>query len=386
MINDTNITEISKCSKINDLMNETYMLFYEKTNSSKSRTPKTQKNIQDETETNQMCYISERNPIEEFIVKNEVPPNTESIKSWVRRILKNGKNEGKEKNIMASLTSPDKDGCEISDTCRTGVEIPSILEEKTGENVEKIGDMISFGDIANEADRKKITKLCEEYNDIFLMPGQKLTATTAAKFGIPLKPVSGPIHIKQYRQDAKSEEELRKFVEKLEFHDIIERSFNTYKHPVFLRPKPHIEKDGTRGKRMVVNFVELNKTVIPYKYPLPLIQDLHENMGGWDCYGILDLSQSYHQMEVVEEDRHKLAFTVGSRHYQFKRAPMGICTIAGIFQAMVIDVLDGYSGDFCDAYQDDVLIKGKGKDNLMENIGKVFQRLRENVLKINPIP
>lgn len=84
---------------------------------------------------------------------------------------------------------------------------------------------------------------------------------------------------------------------------------------------------------MVLNFVELNKTLVPYFYPLPRIDDLHDKMGQHDSFNILDLSESYHQMEVAEEDRHKLAFTVDGEHLQFKRGPMGISTISVLFQA-----------------------------------------------------
>lgn len=197
-------------------------------------------------------------------------------------------------------------------------------------------------------------------------------------------PGSSPIYIKQYRQDRKTEQELQEFVNELRRLDIIERSFSLYNHPVFLRPKPHIDANGKRGKRMVMNFVELNKRIIPYHYPLPLISDLHESLGQFKFYGVIDLSQSYHQIEVHKEDRHKLAFTVGGHHWQFKRGPMGIATIAGFFQAMLHTILDGLVGKICDVYQDDIMVKGRTKEEFMGNLEEVFERLSECVLKINP--
>lgn len=108
-------------------------------------------------------------------------------------------------------------------------------------------------------------------------------------------------------------------------------------------------------------------------------------MMGYDAFCVLDLSNSYHQIEVAEEDRHKTAFTVDGEHLQFKRGPMGISTISGIFQAMINSAMSGLVGKGCECYQDDVLMKGKGTEDLVKNVRAVFERMREYRLKANPL-
>ena len=93
------------------------------------------------------------------------------------------------------------------------------------------------------------------------MPGEKLTSTNMGVFNIDTKPGASPVYVRQYRMDKKSLDRLKAFVEELKRHDIVERSFSPYNSPVFLRDKPGLDEKGEKRKRMVMNFVELNKTL-----------------------------------------------------------------------------------------------------------------------------
>jgi len=114
--------------------------------------------------------------------------------------------------------------------------------------------------------------------------------------------------------------------------------------------------------------------LVPYFYPLPRIDDLHDKLKGKTCFVCLDLSQSYHQVLVAEEDRHKLAFTVDGEHWQFKNAPMGINTISGLFQALVNSVLSGEADNATLKYQDDICVTGVDDEDLLRNLELVFMR------------
>lgn len=199
------------------------------------------------------------------------------INRTIRNIVMKKRNG--RKKFVSALTKEKEMETEATDNYKCGVDIPSILEEPVDPEY-KISDHMLFGENVTEDQKQEMKNLAEEFSDIFLQPGQKLTATTQVILEIPLKPGSGPIMILQYRQDVKSNEELNQFVEKLKFHGIVERSFSPYNHPVFLRPKPERDKDGKQGKRMVVNFVELNKQLIPYYYPLPRIDESVEKLCG----------------------------------------------------------------------------------------------------------
>ena len=52
-----------------------------------------------------------------------------------------------------------------------------------------------------------------------------------------MKEGSGPIYMKQYRQDDNKHKALTEVVNNLEKDGVIEKSFSPYNFPVFLRPK-----------------------------------------------------------------------------------------------------------------------------------------------------
>lgn len=372
-VNDEMINELRSGQVRKNAIQDTYILFYEQVLRDKPRYTKGKRFETNEDNdlinclldgpSNKMHDINLQSMMQTIDIKKMIKQN-ESEGSEVIAIVMEDLHNGLVDKIVVGSKDRRTD-YEFTDRCkRGGIEIPQILEQK---NSVKLADLIQFGDLATNDLKERMIQLCESFRDIFLLPGEKLTTTNAGVFRIETKPGATPIFRRQYRMDDKSLEKLKKFVEKLKFHDIVERSFSPYNHPVFLRPKPGLDENGEPRARMVMDFVELNKTLVPYKYPLPRIEEAHARMLNKDCFNIMDLSDSYHQFEVHEEDRHKLAFTVGNDHWQFKRGPMGISTISGLFQAMINGTLAGYVGDRCECYQDDILIKGEGVENLFES-------------------
>ena len=66
--------------------------------------------------------------------------------------------------------------------------------------------------------------------------------------------------------------------------------------PVFFVGK----KDRT--KRMVIGYCSLNKQTIKNNYPLPLITDLINNMGGKKVFMKMDLWWGFNNMRIKERD------------------------------------------------------------------------------------
>ena len=60
------------------------------------------------------------------------------------------------------------------------------------------------------------------------------------------------------------------------------------------------KKDG--GKRLCIDYRELNKVTIKNKYPLPRIDDLFNQLYGAQVFSKLDLQSGYHQLKVKKED------------------------------------------------------------------------------------
>ncbi|GKF12318.1 hypothetical protein Tco_0050244, partial [Tanacetum coccineum] len=66
------------------------------------------------------------------------------------------------------------------------------------------------------------------------------------------------------------------------------------------------KKDGYF--RTCINFKELNKLTVKNRYPLPMIDDLFDQLQGLQFFSKIDLRSGYHQLRVHEDDIPKTAF------------------------------------------------------------------------------
>lgn len=270
---------------------------------------------------------------------------------------------------------------DIFDTPTISDSIEANFESTPYDNLRK--QDINFDPNATTNLRQNITKLCQDFSDVFSLPGNKLSHTTAGIFHLPMKEGAGPIHIKQFRTDVAQTKLMREMVKNLEADGVIERSFSPYNFPVFLRAKPELDAKGNKKMRMCVDFSRLNKQCVPYFFPLPRIDEFQESVKDHPYICSLDMSQGYHQVLVAPEDKEKLAFTFDGVHWQHKRVPFGLSTISGFFQAMMNNILSGLVGNICLVYVDDILVMAKTEEEMVERLQLVFQRLREYQFKLN---
>jgi hypothetical protein len=93
------------------------------------------------------------------------------------------------------------------------------------------------------------------------------------------------------------------------------------------------EKDGTL--RMRIDFRRLNDVTIKNKCPLPMMDELFDQLQGAGCYSKLDLRQGYYQVKVKEEDILKTAFNTRNGHYEFVVMPFSVTNAPAIFMDLM---------------------------------------------------
>lgn len=237
-------------------------------------------------------------------------------------------------------------------------------------------------DHLNEEEKKSITDLCEEYNDIFHLPGDPLTCTEVLQHEIRVTDPR-PITTKIYRYPKIHEKEVDKQMSEMLKQGIISPSTSPYNSPLWVVPKKS-DASGEKKWRVVIDFRKLNDVTVGDSYPLPSIEYILDQLGHSSYFTTLDLSSGFWQVKMKPDDIPKTSFSTPTGHYEFNRMPFGLKNSPSTFQRLMNIVLCGLQGLHCFVYLDDIVIYASSLEEHTMKLKSVFSRLRLNNLKLQP--
>nr|GFB00753.1 putative reverse transcriptase domain-containing protein [Tanacetum cinerariifolium] len=144
--------------------------------------------------------------------------------------------------------------------------------------------------------------------------------------------------------------------------------------PVLLVKK----KDGSF--RMCIDYHELNKLTVKNRYPLPLIDDLFDQLQGSSVYSKIYLRLGYHQLRVREQDVPKTSFRTRYGHYEFQVMPFGLTNAPTVFMDLMNRVCKLYLDKFVIVFIDDILIYSKNEKEHKEHLKEILELLKKEKL------
>ena len=110
------------------------------------------------------------------------------------------------------------------------------------------------------------------------------------------------------------------------------------------------------------------------KYPLPRINDLFDQIGGAIFFSKIDLRSGYHEVQVKDEDIHKITFWTRYGYYEFLVIPFGLKYAPATFMNMINNVLSKFLDKFVLVFIDDILVYSKNEVEHEGNIGYMLAK------------
>ena len=219
-----------------------------------------------------------------------------------------------------------------------------------------------------------VQALLQDFPDVQQEPSS-LPPERWHQHAIPLVEGAQPVRKSPYRLQPRELQHLRDCIDSWLAKGWVRPSTSSWASPVFFVSK----KSGEL--RLVVDYRGLNAQTLPDKFPLPLIDVVIDKMHGAKVFSRLDLRNGFYQIRMLPEDIFKTSFTTPLGLYEWVVMPMGLINAPASFQRVMTDIFKDLS--FVQVYLDDIVVYSPTEQQHQAHLRQVFQRLRDNALKLN---
>ena len=142
------------------------------------------------------------------------------------------------------------------------------------------------------------------------------------------------------------------------------------------------KKDGSL--QLVTDYRAINKVTVKNKYPLPLMDELFDSLGGAKYFSKVDLTSGYHQIQVKPEDIPKTAFQTKKGSFECVVLNFGMTNAPSTFLTYMNKVFKEHIGVRALIYLDDIIIYSPTKEQHLHDVKAVLETLKKNQLYVKP--
>jgi len=170
-------------------------------------------------------------------------------------------------------------------------------------------------------------------------------------------------------------------IQKMEKAGIVQRCSSPWASNLVMVPRKDDQGRPTTP-RVTIDFRKLNAITYKDKYPIPNIKDCLQSLTDLAFVFSIDLSNSFYQVGIREQDQDKTAFVIRQGQFRLTRLAMGCTNSPSCFSKLMAMVIRGLK--CCLAFIDDTICFSPSFDDPLVDLQTLFDRFRSANLKLKP--
>ena len=142
------------------------------------------------------------------------------------------------------------------------------------------------------------------------------------------------------------------------------------------------KKDGK--VRMCMDYRDLNRASPKDDFPLPHIDVLVDNTAHSKVFLFMDGFSGYNQIKMAPEDMEKTTFITPWGTFCYKVMPFGLKNAVATYQRAMVTLFHDLIHKEIEVYVDDMIAKSDTEEEHLVHLEKLFERMRQFLLRLNP--